>query len=297
MADNIPLATGPDSVATDDIGGVHWQKMKLFDGTVDSLKMLNVLEDQASATGDPGFVLRAVRKAAPANTSGTDGDYEALQVSNGLLWVTTKGLQDSAGTDMTNTTLHALNAVVMNVTAVSGNVAHDGVDTPQNPVLVGHQAIAHGTTPTAVGAADMTRTYANREGLPWMIGGAPNVISREITVLDADGAQTNASLVGTIAAGTKLVVTRCGAVCDADNSVSVAVRIGFGAAAVPTAALAGVNGVILSHPDIPAGSGYTVGNGAGIIGTGGDGEELRLTCDDPVGGSLVISVSYYTTAS
>jgi hypothetical protein len=43
-------------------------------------------EDAASATGDPGVNLLAVRKATPANTSGTDGDYESLQVSAGRLW-------------------------------------------------------------------------------------------------------------------------------------------------------------------------------------------------------------------
>jgi hypothetical protein len=43
-------------------------------------------EDTASANGDSGVVIFAVRKATPANTSGTDGDYEALQISAGRLW-------------------------------------------------------------------------------------------------------------------------------------------------------------------------------------------------------------------
>lgn len=43
-------------------------------------------EDAASADGDLGTVAMAVRKATPANTSGTDGDYEPLQVSAGRLW-------------------------------------------------------------------------------------------------------------------------------------------------------------------------------------------------------------------
>lgn len=44
------------------------------------------LEDDASANADPGVPVLAVRKAAPANTSGTDGDYEFLQMSAGRLW-------------------------------------------------------------------------------------------------------------------------------------------------------------------------------------------------------------------
>lgn len=43
-------------------------------------------EDIASADGDVGVPALAVRKATPANTSGTDGDYEFLQISAGRLW-------------------------------------------------------------------------------------------------------------------------------------------------------------------------------------------------------------------
>ncbi len=43
-------------------------------------------EDVASADADVGIPAMAVRKATPANTSGTDGDYEFLQVSAGRLW-------------------------------------------------------------------------------------------------------------------------------------------------------------------------------------------------------------------
>lgn len=44
-------------------------------------------EDEASANADVGIPALAVRKATPANTSGTDGDYEFLQMSVGRLWV------------------------------------------------------------------------------------------------------------------------------------------------------------------------------------------------------------------
>jgi hypothetical protein len=43
-------------------------------------------EDVASADADVGVPAMAVRKATPANTSGTDGDYEMLQISGGRLW-------------------------------------------------------------------------------------------------------------------------------------------------------------------------------------------------------------------
>lgn len=44
------------------------------------------LEDVASADADAGVPAMAIRKATPANTSGTDGDYEMLQISAGRLW-------------------------------------------------------------------------------------------------------------------------------------------------------------------------------------------------------------------
>lgn len=46
-------------------------------------------EDAASLNDHPGIAAMAVRKATPANTSGTDGDYEMLQMSAGRLWTST----------------------------------------------------------------------------------------------------------------------------------------------------------------------------------------------------------------
>jgi hypothetical protein len=43
-------------------------------------------EDAASLSGDIGMGALAIRKATPANTSNTDGDYEFLQMSAGRLW-------------------------------------------------------------------------------------------------------------------------------------------------------------------------------------------------------------------
>ena len=43
-------------------------------------------EDVASADADVGVPAMAIRKATPANTSSTDGDYEMLQMSAGRLW-------------------------------------------------------------------------------------------------------------------------------------------------------------------------------------------------------------------
>lgn len=86
------------------------------------------LEDVASADGDAGVPAMAIRKATPANTSGTDGDYEMLQMSAGRLWASTIL---EAGTQVIGHVINdASSAVIGHViadsgstTAVTGNVA------------------------------------------------------------------------------------------------------------------------------------------------------------------------------
>lgn len=63
---------------------------------------LGKAEDAASASGDTGVMTLAVRSATPGNTSGTDGDYEPLQVSGGKLWTNAEGQVASGATDVGN---------------------------------------------------------------------------------------------------------------------------------------------------------------------------------------------------
>lgn len=179
-----------------------------------------------------------------------------------------------------------------NGASVSGDVAHDDADAGE-PVKIGYKAVAHGANPTAVAAGDRTNGYASRHGIPFVIGGHPNILTKQLNVTDADGAQTDTSLV-TVGAGAKIVVTMLQVMCDKDNTGAVAVRIGFGTANTPAADAAGI---VTSHPGIAPGSGIVVGSGAGIIGVGADNEDLRLTCEDPAGGAVDVIVTYYTIES
>lgn len=172
---------------------------------------------------------------------------------------------------------------------VSGDVAHDGVNSG-NPVQIGVEAIAHGTNPTAVAAGDRTKMYANRAGVPFHIGGHPNVVTY---AQNFTGAQTDAALV-TVSTGTKIVVTGVMVCCSNANSVNVSVRIGFGTANVPAY---GSAGIVASHPNIPAGGGFSRGDGSGILGIGADNEDLRVTCSAPTSGSVDVVVTYYTIES
>ena len=177
--------------------------------------------------------------------------------------------------------------ITTKATNVEGTVAHDAVDSG-HPIKLGLKAIAHGANPTAVAAADRTNWYANRHGVPFVIGGHPNVITIRANYT---AAQTDTAIV-TVGSGVKIVVTRCSVTVDNACSVDVAARIGFGTANTPTS-----TGVVLSHPGIAAGSGVIEGNGAGILGGGADNEDLRITSEVPTGGSIDVVVSYYTIES
>lgn len=104
MADDVAITAGAGtSIATDQIGaGHHYQRVKITDGTADSeIHLFVASEDVASAGGETGILAMATRKDTPANTSGTDGDFETLQVSGGKLWVAPLGFFTTVSTDIT----------------------------------------------------------------------------------------------------------------------------------------------------------------------------------------------------
>jgi len=168
----------------------------------------------------------------------------------------------------------------------SGDPVYDGGQ------LNGFKAADLKTTPTAVAANARTDAYATRGGIQFTLNGHPNTLSQNLQVTDADGAQTDTAIVS-VSAGTAIIVTKVSVMADNANRSDVSVRIGFGTTNTPAADGAGV---ILFHPGIAPGSGLVEGTGAGIIGIGASGEDVRVTCSDPVGGSLSIIVTYHTVA-
>ena len=175
-----------------------------------------------------------------------------------------------------------------------GDAAHDEVDVGA-PTKLGHKAIAHGANPTAVAAGDRTDWYANRHGIPFVIGGHPHIRTFE---WNTTGAQTDESILGAIGSNNRFIITMLDVTCDNANTNDTGVRIGFGDTVVPAepSSPGTVGEIVLSHPGIAAGSGVVKGNGSGIIAIGGDGKELRITCDDP-GGKLRVLVTDYTIES
>ncbi len=253
-------------------------------------------EDDASANGDTGVPAMAIRKATPADTSGTDGDYEILQMKSGRVWasadITIGGtaVDGNSGNKSAQTQRVVIATDQPNLTTAlntQGDVAH-GSSNSGSPIQNGFEAIAHGSNPTAVTAGQRTKAYANRAGIPFVMGGHPNVVTIEVATT---GAQTDAAIV-TVGAGAKIVVTQIQIITDNANTAFPQIRVGFGTANTPT-----TTGVVATHPGLPAGGGISRGDGSGIIGVGADNEDLRYTCGAPTGGSIRILVTYYTIES
>lgn len=145
-------------------------------------------EDVASADADVGVPAMAVRKATPANTSGTDGDYEMLQMSAGRLWasvvvdtalpagtnaigklasntgVTIGAVEIAAAQTLaTVTTVSTVTTCSTVTTLTGGGVAHDSADSG-NPVKVGAKAKATLSTNTLVSADDRTDATSDLDG-------------------------------------------------------------------------------------------------------------------------------------
>jgi hypothetical protein len=194
---------------------------------------------------------------------------------------------DPTGTTAQPVTDNGGSLTVDGTVTVNGDVAHDGVDSG-NPNKIGAKAIAHGSNPTAVAAADRTDLYANRHGVLFTIGGHPNSTTLRATYTTG---QTDTAIV-TVSSGTKIVVTRVLVTVSKATSVNTDVIIGFGGTNTPT-----TTQVVAAHPGIEAGGGFNTGDGSGILGIGADGEDLRITSGAPTSGRLDVVVTYYTIES
>lgn len=145
-------------------------------------------------------------------------------------------------------------------------------------------AVRHGMDPLKSGEGRKTDLICNVHGVPFMVGGHPNVVSLRANYT---AAQTNTVFVS-VPSGRKIVVTRVTVTADKANTVDVAVVVGTAPSTTPT-----TSGVIAAHPGIEAGGGFTIGDGSGILGMGADGDDLLITSEVPTTGSIDVTISYY----
>ena len=331
MADNVAITAGSGtSVATDEIqvSGTgtlgHVQYVKLVDGTLNGTGAIggdatNGLDvdvtrvpadpfganaDAASATGSISAKLRYVAATGIPVTAVTPGtgtaalgkqEGEAHVAGNtGVLLLGVRNTSHSAFTGVVQGDYAPINVDAEGCVVVVGNVAHDAPDADP-PMKLGHRAVNLGATPTAVAAADRTDWLATRAGVPFVLGGHPNIQSSEYFT---SGAITDDNILPAIAAGSAYVITGIMVTCSNANVTSPSVRIGFGTSTLTAQGATNADGVakiILSHPGIAPGSGVVKGNGAGIIGIGASDEELRITCSTPTT-SLIVQVDWFSIA-
>ncbi len=156
--------------------------------------------------------------------------------------------------------------------------------------MAGALAVAMGSAPDDADAGDAVVTLANRNRVQFTIGGHPNVLTLKHTTITT--AVADAAII-TISTGSKICVTRLTATLDNASTVFPTVLIGFGTASTPT-----TTGVLAAHGGVPAGGGFTIGDGSGIIGCGADNEDLRVTTTgNATGNGLQITVTYFTVPS
>lgn len=336
MADNItvpPTGSGDATpvIATDDVSSVHYQYVKLVDGTADSTAKIggdatngldvDVTRLPALAAGTNAIGKLAANSgvdigdvdvtSVPADPFGANADAASAtgSISAKLRFIAATGIPvtgtvtvgshavTNAGTFATQIDGNALTALQLIDDPVKADDAGFTVGTDK-VMMVGGVAVAHGSNPDAADANDAGAPIMNRHRVPFNIGGHPNAVTSSARRADADNGVTDGAIgPGTVNTGTKVVVTRLTVTCSNANTVNVAVKVGFAAANIAADSTTGAAGVLVDHEGVPPGGGFTIGDGSGILGIGADGEELRWTVDDPVGGHVCITVTYYTIES
>ena len=280
MADGVAITAGSGTtIATDDCGAPgHAQVVKLAISTDGSATLV-------PADSTNGLDVDVTR--VPTDPFGANADAASAtgSISAKLRFIASTGIPVTGTVTVGS---HAVTNAGTFAVQAAGDVAHDTADSGA-PVKVGMRAIAHGTNPTAVAAADRTDWLANRAGIPWVIGGHPNVVTVRATY--AASAQTDTALV-TVSSGTKIVVTAVSVAVSNSTTNTPLVRIGFATTNTPT-----TTGVLFSHPGIPGGGMPSRGDGSGILGVGGDGEDVRITSDSATSGTIDVVLTYYTIES
>lgn len=118
------------------------------------------------------------------------------------------------------------------------------------------------------------------------VGGGEDAGNRITYRQNYTAAETD-TIVVAAAANERIVVYRLSVLADHINGDDVGVVVGFGAVTTPTDL-----GVVLAHPGIVPGSGVIEGCAGGVLGIGAPGEDLRITSEDPLGGSIDVVVTY-----
>jgi hypothetical protein len=247
MADNVAITAGTGTnIATDDITGVHYQRVKLVDGTLDSTAAIpgdatNGLDvDVTRVSGNVTVVQSTATNLLASVSQATASSLNATVV---------QGTAANLKAEVSQATAANLNATVVQATAanlkaqVDGTVAHDS-PAGANPIEVGGVATASLVGETAVAADDLTHLHTTTDGrlLVHPYGSPENLVYGAIT--NTDGAST-----AVIAAGASGVITYLTTISIQNSSAAgVAVQIKDGATVKAELWAPGGGGVVLTLP-------------------------------------------------
>jgi len=151
------------------------------------------------------------------------------------------------------------------------------------------RAVDVGVSPAGVGAGIVAPWPTTRQGIPFMVGGHPNIQTKNFQITAAEGGQVGTAIVAG-AVGKSIIVTKITVNTANTNSGDTSVRIGFGESATPNP---DDLQVLFYQSAMDASQSQSEGSGAGVIGIGAENESLRLSCTSPTGGDLNIVVTYW----
>lgn len=153
-----PLPVSVPGLVTADVSG----------STVEIISSAQHPEDFASASGDDGFGMLAVRSDTPANLSNANLDYEFLQMSAGRVWVSSKiDTALPAGSNVIGHVIVDSGAIVVtgNLTNISGTISlPTGASTAAKQPALGTAGAASADVITVQGIASMTPILATVTG-------------------------------------------------------------------------------------------------------------------------------------
>lgn len=216
MADNVAITAGSGtSVATDDVAGIHFQRVKLVDGTADSAaaipgdatngldvdvtRVQGTVAVSAASLPLPSGAATAAKQPALGTAGTPSADVITVQ---GVASMTALKVDGSAVTQPVSGTVTANLAAGTNTNEVVGDAAH-GAAVAGNPVLSGREART--TDGTAVGNGQAVRAIADTLGKQIVIQGAVHDLytSGKATYTNT----TAADVIAAAGAGVRIAVT------------------------------------------------------------------------------------------
>lgn len=162
---------------------------------------------------------------------------------------------------------------------VRGAVAHGSVDDGY-PVGIGSTTVELSTDPTEHAAGDRSSLLSTRHGIPFVLGGMPNILNAHVQITSS---ATTALIAAT--ASERIVVTSILTMADNGNGGDQKVALKWASGSV-----------FCQHAGLAPGSGYGWGNGGGVISISTNANEA-LNVDTDASETVDVQCTYFKIPS